>query len=82
MTKEERFKMDMIDEFKAICTHVEKDGVIIAHKTQMLEALKNSLALDQIRAEIEQTDFDFGDYYDHTEDIRGLVVEVIDKYKS
>ena len=37
--------------------------------------------LDKIRAEIEQMDFDFGDYYDHTNEIIEMVCKVIDKYK-
>lgn len=37
--------------------------------------------LDKIRAEIEQMDFDFGDFYDHTRMIREMVLKVIDKYK-
>ena len=38
--------------------------------------------LDKIRAEIESTDFDFGDYYDHTEEIQGMVFDIIDKYRK
>lgn len=38
--------------------------------------------LDKIRAEIEQMDFDFGDYYDHTDSIVEKVLQVIDKYKT
>ncbi len=37
--------------------------------------------LDKIRAEIEQMDFDFGDFHDRTGMIREMVLEVIDKYK-
>ena len=38
--------------------------------------------LDKIRAEIKQMDFDFGDYYDHTDRIREMVLEVVNKYKE
>ncbi len=38
--------------------------------------------LDKIRAEIEQKDFDFGDYYDLTDTIIDMVLKVIDKYKA
>ena len=38
--------------------------------------------LDKIRAEIEFMDFDFGDYYDHTDEIIEMVCKVIDKYKT
>ena len=38
--------------------------------------------LDKIRAEIESMDFDFGDYYDHTDEIIEMVCKVIDKYKA
>lgn len=37
--------------------------------------------LDDLRAEIGQMDFDFGDFYDHTSTIREMVLEVIDKHK-
>ena len=36
--------------------------------------------IKQIRAEIGQMDFDFGDFYDHTDKIIEMVLEVIDKY--
>lgn len=36
--------------------------------------------LDKIRTEIEQMDFDFGNFYDHTSTIREMVLKVIDKY--
>ncbi len=38
--------------------------------------------LDKIRTEIESMDFDFGDYYDHTDEIIEMVCKVIDKYKA
>ena len=38
--------------------------------------------LDKIRAEIESMDFDFGDYYNHTDEIIEKVCKVIDKYKT
>lgn len=38
--------------------------------------------IDKIRAEIEQMDFDFGGFYDHTNTIREMVLEVIDKFKA
>lgn len=37
---------------------------------------------DDLKEEIKQMDFDFGDFYDHTDTIREMVVEVIDKYKK
>lgn len=37
---------------------------------------------NKIRAEIEQMDFNFGDFYDHTNTIREMVLAVIDKYKT
>lgn len=39
-------------------------------------------ALDKIRAEIEQIDFDFGDFYDNTDSIVKMVLQVIDKCKT
>ena len=51
----------------------------------LIQAIKDSepleRELDKIRAEIEQMDFDFGDFYDHTSTIREMVLAVIDKYK-
>jgi hypothetical protein len=38
--------------------------------------------LDKISAEIGQTDFDFGDFYDHTDTIIQIVLEIIDKYTT
>lgn len=40
MTREERFKMDMIDEFKLMCKIVGENGRIIANKHRMLKALE------------------------------------------
>lgn len=40
MTREERFKMDMMDEFKQMCEIVEKDGRIIENKQRMLKVLE------------------------------------------
>ena len=40
MTRAERFKMNMIDEFKQMCEIVEKDGIIIEYKSRMLKALE------------------------------------------
>ncbi len=39
-------------------------------------------ALDKIRTEVEQMDFDFGDFYDNTDTIVEMVLQVIDKYKT
>lgn len=39
-------------------------------------------ALDKIRAEVEQMDFDFGDFYDNTDSIVEMILQVIDKYKT
>ena len=38
--------------------------------------------LDKIRAEVEQMDFDFGDFYDNTDSIVEMVLQVIDKCKT
>ena len=38
--------------------------------------------LDKMRAEIEHMDFDFGDFYDHTDSIVEKVLQVVDKYKK
>ena len=36
--------------------------------------------LEKIKAEIEQMDFDFGNYYDNTDTIIEMVSNVIDKH--
>ena len=43
---------------------------------------KDCKAIDAIKSEIEQMDFDFGDFYDHTDSIVEKVLQVIDKYKA
>ena len=48
MTKEERFKMDTIDEFKQMCEIVEKDGRIIVNKQRMLKALEQEPSEDAV----------------------------------
>jgi len=48
MTREERFKMDMIAEFKQICKLVEESGVIIQNKSRMIEALEQEPCEDFI----------------------------------
>ena len=48
MTREERFKMDMINEFKQMCEIVEKDGLIISNKQRMLKALAQEPCEDAI----------------------------------
>lgn len=47
-----------------------------------IKALEREDILDKIRTEIEQMDFDFGDFYDHTSTIREMVLKVIDKYNA
>ncbi len=46
------------------------------------EALEQESILDKIRTEIQQADFDFGDFYDHTSTIREKVLDIIDKYTA
>jgi len=46
------------------------------------KAIQCGTPLDNVRAEIEQMDFDFGDFYDHTDSIIEMVLQVIDKYKT
>lgn len=46
------------------------------------EEMKNACivkVLDDVRADVEQADFDFGDYYDHTETIKQWFEELIDR---
>lgn len=43
-----------------------------------LEAYKK--ALEDIKGEIADTDFDMGDYYDHTDEIQKRVLTIVDKH--
>lgn len=47
-----------------------------------IKALEQEPIFDKIRAEIEQMDFDFGDFYDNTDTIVKMVLQVIDKCKT
>ena len=37
-------------------------------------------ALNKIKSEIKKMDFDFGDFYDHTDRIIEMILKLIDKY--
>ena len=52
------------------------------HFQMAIKALEQESVLDKIKAEIEQMDFDFGDFYDNTNTIIEMVLGVIDKYKA
>lgn len=45
-----------------------------------IKALEQESILDNLKAEIERMDFDFGDFYDHTDAIVEKLLQVIDKY--
>lgn len=57
--------------------------VIVEAIDKAIQSLENQSSvieeLEKIRSEIELTDFDFGDYYDHTDTIIEMVSKVIDK---
>lgn len=78
---------DMRESEERVCMELKLDKKFIDEAVQ--EAVKDIKqnyiskdVLDKIRAEIIQMDFDFGDFYDHTDTIKEMVVEVIDKYKA
>lgn len=50
-------------------------------KAGLDHAKERETMLDKLRAEIEQMDFDFGDFYDHTDSIVEKVLQIIDKCK-
>ena len=73
--------------------HIESDNCGNYTVMQQIEAIQkdqykarlkaNMVAiLEKIKAKIGQMNFDFGDYYDHTDEIIEMVCKVIDKYKS
>lgn len=61
---------------------LEAQALALDKAIKALEEPNVNETLQKIRAEIKQKDFDFGDFYDHTETIREIVVEIIDKYKQ
>lgn len=64
-----RGSMTIQEQYEIICKKAKKYDKLIG-------------VLDKIKTEIESMDFDFGDYYDHTEEIVEMVCEVIDKYRE
>lgn len=44
----------------------------------ILDAVRNGVPLDDIKKEVWLTDFDFGDYSDHTEEIQDKVIGILD----
>ena len=42
------------------------------------KAIQNGIPLDDVKQEIWVTDFDFGDYYDHTAEIQDKVCGILD----
>ncbi len=60
----------------------KRTGTVSETDTEIVEAIPPIEVLGKIRAEIESMDFDFGDYYDHTDEIIEMVCKVIDKYKA
>lgn len=65
------------------CDDVEEQvrlaRAIAAYKQDVHE---DCTVLDKLKAEIEQMDFDFGDFYDNTDAIIEMVCKVIDKYRE
>ena len=57
------------------------DGLTCGEVKEAIEMCKVDI-LDNLKAEIEQMDFDFGDYYDHTDEIIEMVCKTIDKYRA
>lgn len=76
MTREEAIKF-LVKDKKQRGDCFISDALDIA-----IKALKQEPILDKVKAEIKYMDFDFGDFYDHTETIIERVLEVIDKVES
>ena len=68
----------ILDDIKAIIENEERRE----QKMNNLIGCKDCKAIDAIKSEIEHMDFDFGDFYDHTDSIVEKVLQVIDKYKA
>ena len=59
-----------------------KDGITNPLKICIANGNPLDTVLAELRSDIESMDFDFGDYYDHTDEIIEMVCKVIDKYKE
>lgn len=60
----------------------ERVNQFIANYKEQRMFLKNAeiiKALEDVRADVEKADFDFGDYYDHTETIKQWFGDLIDR---
>lgn len=55
-----------------------KMGSILA--TACVASIKEGKSIDELIEKINGMDFDFGDYYDHTETIQNMVIKVIKEY--
>ena len=77
MTRDEAVKAIKSHCYFANLVPVGKEALDMA-----IKALEQEPTLDKIRAEIESMDFDFGDFYDHTNEIIEMLCKVIDKYKA
>lgn len=72
MTREERFKMDMINEFKLMCEIVGNNGRIIVNKHRMLKALKQ----EPRKGKWYRQTNDYVDYYECSE--CGMAIGIYD----
>lgn len=70
-----------IEEFKSDRFY-DKDHDDLDFLTDEEKIVVINNVFDKIRAEIESMDFDFGDYYDHTDEIIEMVCKAINKYKT
>ena len=55
-----------------------KGNTFIPVYDALAKAFLNGVPLDDVKQEIWTTDFDFGDYYDHTAEIQDKVCEILD----
>ena len=63
------------DEYKTIKNNYE-NGLTY----RPYEIIANGIPLDNIKAEIDKLDFDFGDFYDHTESIHDMIDKAWNKH--
>ena len=71
-----------IDEnyYKGICKKVERFGKGSVVLSTPEKIMFNGISLEDIKAELNNLDFDFGNYYDETEAILNKINSVLDKY--
>ena len=57
---------------------VKNTGKFGMYRFDTAKVIKNGIPFDDIKKKVWLTDFDFGDYSDHTEEIQDKVIGILD----